>query len=155
MDFKNLVNQTFSEIEFYELLLFDIEENFEYYFSKFIHFYFERSKDKKIKITEVRYFNDDSEMDKQARSIIEKKEWFEIYENHGHIDLLLCRFDRTGTRSVVRNNETRTEDWRSGWADEVPRKPMSRDEIRVAFQELAGVFQNEQEMQKLRSKKAV
>ncbi len=155
MNFENLVGETFSETEFYELLLFEIEENFEQYFSQFMHFYFDRSEYKKIKITAVFYFNDDAEMDKKARSMIEKKEWFEIYDNHGHIDLLLCRFDRTGTRSVVRKDETRTEDWRSGWADENPHKPMTRDEIREAFQELMGVFQDQQDLQKLKSKKAV
>ena len=155
MDFASLVEQTFSENEFYELLLFEIEENFEQFFSKFMHFYFDRTEDKKIKITQVVYFKDDSEMDKKARSIIEKKEWFHIYENHGHIDLMLVRFDRTGKVSVVRENETRTEDWSLGWADEEPHTPMTRDQIRQAFQELAGVFQDQQELQKLRSKKAV
>ena len=135
MNFEKLVNQTFSETEFYELLLFEIEENFEQYFSKFFHFYFDRSDDEKIKITEVLCFKNDTEMDKKARSIIEKKEWFEIYDNHGHIDLLLCRFDRTGMRSVVRKNNTRTEDWSVAWADEKPHKPMTRDEIREAFQD--------------------
>lgn len=33
----------------------------------------DRSENKKIKVTEVFYFKDDSEMDKKARSIIEKK----------------------------------------------------------------------------------
>lgn len=155
MDFENLVGQTFSENELYELLLFEIEENFEQFFLKFIHIYFDRTEDQKIKIIEVVYFKDDIVMDKKARTIIEKKEWVHIYENHGHIDLMLVRFDRTGKISVVRKNETRTQDWCLGWADEEPHKPMTQDEIRRAFEELAGIFQEQQELQKLRSKKAV
>ncbi len=155
MNFKALLGQTFTETELYELLLFEIEENFEQYFSKFMHLYFDRSENKKIKITEVHYFKDDSEMDKKARSMIEKKEWFQLYETHKRLDLLLVRFDRTGTHSSVKKNKTRTEDWRAGWADERPRKPMTREEIQEAFCELAGVFQNAQELQKSKYKKAV
>lgn len=59
-----------------------------------------------------------------------------------------------GTRSVVRKDKKRTEDWRSGSADEKPHKPMTRDEIREAFQELTGAFQDQQDLQKLKSKKA-
>src|SRR3989338_391590 len=155
MNFENPIGQIFSEAQFYELLLFNIEENLAKYRSKFIHFYFERTADKKMNITEIIYFNNAREMHQKARLNIEKKEWFEIYDNHGHIDLLLCRFDRTGVRSVVRENKTRTEDWRLGWADEKPHPPMTRDEIREAFQELMGDFQDQQNLQELRSKKAV
>ena len=155
MDFKNFIGQKFYENEFYEILLFEIEQKREQYFSKFIHFYFDRTDDKRIHITELAYFKDATEMDQKSRSMIEKKEWFEVYDNHGHIDLLLCRFDRTGMRSVVYEDKTRTEDWGVGWADETPHTPMTRDEIREAFKELAGVFQNQQDLQKLRSKKAV
>ena len=155
MNFKNLIGQKFFENEFYELLLFEIEEKREQYFSKFIHFYFDRTEDKKIQITELAYFKDRTEMNQKSRSMIEKKEWFEIYENHGHIDLLLCRFDRSGTRSVVYEDKTRTQIASFSWADETPHTPMTPDEIREAFQELAGVFQNQLDLQKLRSKKAV
>lgn len=155
MNFENLVGQIFQENELYELLLFEIEENSEAYFSKFIHIYFDRVEDEKIQMTEVNYFKDVDVMDKKARSMIEKKEWFEIYEHHGHVDLIFVRFDRSGKVSIIKKNETRTQDSRIGWADETPHKPMTRDEIRQAFQELRGVFQNHQELQKLKSKRAV
>lgn len=153
MNLVAFVGQTFYENEFYELLLFQIEENCEKFISKFMHFHFIRSHGK-INITELVYFKDDVEMFKKARSNIEKQEWFEIYDNHGHIDLMLCRFDRSGKRSVVYDNdETRTEDWSLGWADETPHKPMTREEIREAFQELAGILNTQTELHKLSSKK--
>ena len=79
MNFKNLIGQTFSEIEFYELLLFEL-------------------------------------------------------------DLLLVRFDRTGTHSSVKKDKTRSENWRTGWADEKPHKTMTRDEIREAFKQRQTIF---------------
>ena len=39
----------------------------------------------------------------------EKKEWFEIYEHHGHVDLIFVRFDRSGKVSIIKKNETRTQ----------------------------------------------
>lgn len=155
MDFQKLIGQTFQENEFYELLLFEIEENFTQYFSKFIHFYFERTSDKKLKILEIVYFKDSVELNKKSREIIEKKEWFGIAQNHNHLNLLLCRFDRTGHASSVWKDSTRTQDWCFGWADEEPYVPMTQEEIREAFQELCGVSLEQQELQKLRSKKAV
>lgn len=156
MNFEDLVGKIFQENEFYELLLFEVEENFERYFSKFIHFYFDRTEDMRIRITEVVYFKDSDEIYKRSRSIIEKKEWFEIAQNHNHLNLLLCRFDRTGWDSAIWKDSTRTQEWRHGWADERPeRGPMTPDEIRQGIRELCGFFEDQQELQKLRSKKAV
>lgn len=156
MNFENLIGQTFFEDEFYELLLFDIEENFEQYFSKHIHFYFSRTSDMKIRITELAYFKKSKEMDKKSRAIIEKSEWFEIAQNHNHFNLLLCRFDRTGFVSSIWKESTRTQEWQHGWADERPDLgPMTPEEIRQAVQELSGFFEDQQELQKLKSKKAV
>lgn len=155
MDLAEFIGQTFFENEFYELLLFQIEENREKFFSKFMHFHFIRSCGK-IVITELVHFKDDVDMFKKARTNIEKQEWFEIYDNHGHIDLMLCRFDRSGKRTVFYiNGDTRTHNCSLGWADETPHRPMTRDEIREAFQELAGVFNTQQEQQSLSPKKAI
>lgn len=156
MNLNKLIDKTFQENEFYELLLFDIEENFEQYSSKFIHFYFNRIENTKIKITQIIYFKDDIALDSESRTIIEKKEWFEIAHNHDHFNLLLCRLDRTGFVSSIWKDSTRTEEWCHGWADEGPDLgPMTPDEIRQAFMELSGVFMNRQDLEKLKSKKAV
>lgn len=156
MEFKNLVGKTFQEKELYELLLFDIEENFEQYTSKYFHIYFDRTENYKIKISHVVYFRDSTEMNKKSRTIIEKKEWFEVGQNQNHFNLLLCRFDRTGFISSIWKDQTRTEDWCHGWADEDPYLgPMTSDEIRQAFMELSGFFIDQQEIEKLKSKKAV
>jgi hypothetical protein len=155
MDFENQVGKIFFENEFYESILFELEKNFEQHFSKFIHFYFERIEKMKIRITGIAHFIDSKEMNKKGREIIEEREWFEIAENHDHLNLILCRFDRTGFASSIWKDSTRTEDWKRGWADEKPYKPMTPDEIRHGFQELAGFFQNQQALQNLRNKKAV
>lgn len=155
MNLKNLVGKTFQENELYELLLFDIEENFEHYFAKFIHFYFDRIENKKIKITQVVYFKDSKEVNIKGRALIKKKEWLEISQNQNHFNLLLCRFDRTGFVSSIWKDHTRTQEWCHGWADERPDLgPMTADEIRQAVYELSGFFSDQQELQKLKSKKA-
>ena len=155
MNFEGLIGKTFQENEFYELLLFEIEENFNQYFSKSLHIYFARFEETKIIITEVVYFKDAREMDKEARKFIEKRAWFQIYENHGHIDLLLCRFDRTGISSSVHEDSTDTQSWKTGWIEEKPDLgPMTREEIRQAVLELSGYFEDEQASQKLPYKKS-
>ena len=157
MNFEGLVGQTFFENEFYELLLFEIEQNFEQHSNKYLHFYFERNKDKKIKITELVFFSNSDISNKINRANIEKKEWFEIVQNHNHIDLYLVRFDRTGFISSIWKDSTRTEDWKHGWADEKPGlgRPMTPEEIRQGCLELMGIFEDQMELQKLRSKKAI
>lgn len=157
MDMQSLVGQIFQEMEFYETLLFEIEENFEQYFSKAMHFYFERTEDGKIKITEVVHFSGLDEMDKCERSIIEKKEWLSVYETCERLGMQLVRFDRTGWLSIVWNKEnTHTQEWGVLWADEIPYEgPMSVEEKRQAFRELAGIFDDTRELQKLGPKKAV
>ena len=156
MNFENLAGKIFQENELYELLLFELEEKFEQYFSKFIHFYFTRTADSKIKVTEITHFKNSTEMNKKSREIIEKREWFEIDENHNHLNLILCRFDRTGFASSIWKDSTRTQEWARGWADEGPDLgPMTPDEIRQAVYELSGYFKDKQELQKSKSKKAV
>lgn len=156
MNFEMLVGKTFRENEFYEILLFELEEKFEQNFSKFIHFYFTRTADGKIKITEIFHFRNSDEMNIKSREIIEKREWFEIDENHNHLNLFLCRFDRTGFVSSIWKDSTRTQEWSRGWADEGPDLgPMTPDEIRHAVRELSGFFIDQQELQKSKSKKAV
>ena len=156
MKFENLIKKTFFEKDFYELLLFDIEENFDQYFSKFIHVYFERFEGQKIRISDVVFFGDEIHMYKKSREIIEKKEWFEVAENHGHFNLFLVRIDRTGLLSTIYRDSSRTQESCRSWADEWPDQgPMTPDEIRQAFRELSGLIDDLQEPQNLRSKKAI
>ena len=156
MKFESLIGKTFLENEFYELLLFDIEENFDQYFQKSVHFYFERIPDSKIKITEVVYFKNSREMDTEDRKIIEKKEWFEIAQNYNHVNLILVRRDRKGHISSIERDHTISHAWSLGWADVVQYTgPMTADEKRQAFRELTGYFEDQLASQELRSKKAV
>lgn len=155
MKLEDLIGQTYLENEFYELLLSDIEDNYEKYSSKYIHIYFDRIETNKIRITNFISFEDSHVMNKKSKEIIEKKEWFEISQNDNHFNLLLCRLDRTGFISAIFKDSTHTEDWSHGWADEGPDLgPMTPEEIRLGFLELAGFFEDQQELQKLRSKKA-
>lgn len=156
MNLSSLIGKKFQENELYELLLFDIEKNFEQYLLKNLHIYFNRTGYTRIEVTEVLYFSDDIETDAKSRSIIEKKEWFEITQNHNHIDLLLCRLNRTGLTSSIWKDSTHTQEWKHGWADERPDLgPMKPEEIRQAFLELSGVFIDQKKRQTLKSKKAV
>ena len=155
MNFDDLVGKKFQEQELYELLVFDIEENFEGYCGKAMHLYFERVAGKKIRITSIVNFQDADEMDLKSRSIIEKIEWFNIYENCGHIDLMLVRFDRTGHISIVSRNNTHHQDTVLGWADETLSNPPTEDQLRQAFRDLSGYLERHSEVEKLRFKKAV
>jgi hypothetical protein len=156
MDLNAYVGKTYQEMEFFALLQFDIEENFDYFSDKNFHFYFERVQGGKIKITELVSFNSPSEIDIKSRSIIEKQEWFEICENENHSDLLLVRLDRTGQVALIWRDKIHVQDWKLGWADEgPPKEPLTEEEIREGIRELCGFFEDQQEVQKSKSKKAV
>lgn len=161
VDFQSFVGKIFGELEFYELMLFEIEENLEDYLTKNVHLYFDRLPAGKIQITEIRYFGSSKEMDRYDRQIIEKKEWFELYENglHGeYCNWWFCRFDRTGkVSSVYADKETITSPWKHGWADEHPMygQPMTEEDIRRGIMELCGAFEESVQLFPLRSKKSV
>ena len=70
MNFQALIGKTFSEIELYEVLLFDIEANFEKHLSTFIHIYFERISVEKIKINEIVSFENDNDYYQTKRKIV-------------------------------------------------------------------------------------
>jgi hypothetical protein len=153
MDTNNLYGKIFSENELYELLLFDIEDNLISYSSLNVHIYFDRVENQKIKVTEVIYFSNINESHKQARAMTGKREWFEIAENEEHSNLYLTRLDKTGRSSSIFEEFTHTDESTRGWPDEfADHKPMTEDELRQAFRELAGMFE---EPQNSRSKKAV
>ena len=156
MDFQSLIGKNFSEIELYELLLFDIEANFEKYLSTFIHIYFERISAEKIKINEIVYFENDNDYYQTKRKIVNKKEWIEIDQDQDHINLMLCRFDRSGKLSSVRKEYTISQDMcRLAWLDEYPPVlSMTRGEVQEALKELCGAFQTHEELQNLESKKS-
>jgi hypothetical protein len=154
--FNKYINQTFAEHEFYELLLFELEENFNQLGQLNLHFYFNRVENNKIQITEIVEFADGAARNQTARSIIEKKEWLELCRLTSTYNLLLCRFDRTGWLSIISENKTHTQFWKHGWLDELgPREPMTPDQMRQAFRELAGMLEDHQEFEQSRSKKAV
>ncbi|MBC7740714.1 MAG: hypothetical protein H7061_00855 [Bdellovibrionaceae bacterium] len=150
------VGQTYLEEEFYQKLLFAMEENIGECFKIFTNYFFENTVDNKIRIIEIVDYKTFREMQNECRKNIEKKQWFELYENGGRLNLLLCRLDRTGKYSVVSEDNTRTQNSFQSWADEYPpQKPMTQDEIREAVMELSGFFKAHIEQPKLSSKKAM
>ena len=157
IDFQSFVGQVYGEQEFYELMLFEIEENLEQYLKKNVHFYFDRSPDGKIQIVEVGHFQNFKEMDQCNRAIIEKREWFELCENEEHCNWWFCRLDRTGTVSSIFHEKTYTSPWKHGWADEYPGydQPMTEEELRRGIMELCGVFEEATQSPPIRPKKSI
>lgn len=157
MDFQDLIGGEFTENELYESVLFQVEENFDHYFTKYIHLYFQRVTMKRIRITQVMNFRTEEDLQQRSRQIIEKMEWLEVTRNCNHINLILCRLDRSGQASTVRKDRpSETFDWCHGWADETHcQEPMTPEEIRLAFQELSGLFEHPQSTALLRPKKSV
>jgi hypothetical protein len=156
MNFNNLSGKIFSENELYELLLFDIENNLNSYSGLNVHIYYDRVENQKIKVTEVIYFSNITESHKQARAVTGKREWFEIAENEEHSNLYLTRLDKTGKSSSIFEEFTNTDESTRGWPDEsANHKPMTEEEIRQGFRELAGMFEEPQYSQISRPKKAV
>ncbi|MBC7421676.1 MAG: hypothetical protein H7328_13185 [Bdellovibrio sp.] len=155
MDFKCLIEQIHDEHELYEQLLAEVEDYFEKYLTTFVHFYFERLPQNKIKITDVCYFGNSESMFKVIKNILGKKEWYQIYHNHGHVDLWKCKLDTKAKVSVIYKERTHTENTGIRFLDTENHIPMTRDEIREAFQELCGVLQVDAEKKNLITKKAI
>ncbi len=157
MNFQDFVGKEFSEKEFYELLVFEVEAHFGQNFKKGFHFYFERPDSQTIKITELAHFDDVMVMDKKDRGMIEKKEWFEVAGSHENYIIIFCRLDRSGFLSVINDDGTRTQESHLSWANEdgIPRPALTPEEMRQAFMELAGILESDIAVQNLKPKKAV
>ena len=149
MNFNQIVGQTFQEQAFYESLLFEIEANLEKYAFQYIQFYFDRLNGGLICITEVEWHQDTYIMREKSKKNIEKREWFQIYGHPGHMYQFLCRLDRTGLVSVIKKNHTHTQPWKMGFFE------FTSIEIKQGFQELAGLLQEQSQLQRLRPKKAI
>lgn len=154
-----LTGQTFSENELFEVVLFEVESDYDQHSSDCMNIFFERIENKKIKVTEIIRFEDIAALDKCERQNIEKKEWISVDGKSGSIRLMLCRFDRTGELAVVYNDNTRTrrEESHLSWLDEYEDygKPLTEEEMRLGFQELCGVLQSNELKQNLKPKKAI
>ncbi|MBC7740718.1 MAG: hypothetical protein H7061_00875 [Bdellovibrionaceae bacterium] len=150
------IGRTYLEEEFYQKLLFAMEENIGNCFKIFTSYFFENTKDNKIKIIDIVDYKNFREMQNDSRKNVEKKQWFELYENGGQLHLFLCRLDRTGKYTVVTEDNTRTQNSYLHWVDEFPpQKPMTQEEIREAVSELSGFFHDQVATPKLGSKKAM
>lgn len=156
MSFDKWIGQTFLEAELYESVLFQMEENFEQYLGQRLHLYFKRGNCGKVQVSGLAEFESDSAIYRENRRLIGKQEWIEIDARWDHINVLLCRLDRTGTLSSVHRDFTRSQDWMRSWVDELPsQEPMTPLEIQDAFRELAVYTERFHATTKLRSKKTI
>ena len=101
MDFSKLVGRSFLENSLYETLQFEFEENFERHFGKFLHIYFEEFEIGKINVTEVVYFETESQFYQANKTMLGKKGYFRICETCGHFDMMICRLNTSGKFSTV------------------------------------------------------
>jgi hypothetical protein len=156
MDFQSLVGQTFHENQIYGLLQFEVEENFDSYIGKFLMMYYEPLPEGNLKIAEFVISEGREDYFKAKRKYHGKRAWLEIYDNHGHIDLHLCRQDTSGKMSIVRKTHTYAQEVNGRWfADEdvdPNAPPMTPDQIRQGFRELMGIFDTHEQMNKSRTK---
>jgi hypothetical protein len=159
MDFQSLVGRTFHENQIYELLQFDAESNFDFYVGKYFTIYYEPLPEGCLKITELIESCCHDEYFAMKRRDLGKRSWLEIYENHGHIDLHLCRQDTSGKLSVVHKTHTHFQEVRGRcFADEgvdSNAPPMTPEQIRQAFRELMGICDDHEQMNKSKTKIAV
>ena len=155
MTFENLIGQIFYESELFELLQLEIEENFDQYLTINLHIFFERSSSQTIEVSEIIWHENSEQLHAMNKKAVEKREFFYIYFNHGHIDLGLCRFDRSNPIAVIRKNDTFKQDWGYlCYADEFPDEEITSEEIRRAFAELSGCLEKYQETPTSKNKKA-
>ncbi|MBC7420837.1 MAG: hypothetical protein H7328_08915 [Bdellovibrio sp.] len=159
MDFNSLVGQTYDhEMEFHELLCTDVENHYDTYVETFVHFYFYRLPNNKIKIAAFVRFGDKADMLKMCRAIITHKESYEVHNACNHIQVSLCRFNQFTTTSAIHKDPSENFTVEGGieYIDpDLQTPPMTPEELRLAFQELAGCFRGELEDQKSRLKKAI
>lgn len=145
MDFKELINKTFTEDEIFELLVFEIEENFENYLGKHCHLNFELLSGSVIRITKLVNCKDADESYIQCRAKSDKMNWIEITDNFGHIDIRLTHADRSNKLAVIWNDDRDTYhhsgksySYGDEWGEMAP---LTEEEWREGFAELAGCLE--------------
>lgn len=144
MDINELVNKTFTEDEIFELLVFEVEENFEKYLGKHCHLNFEPLGEEQIRITELLTFNDADEAHIVNRTNLDKNNWLEITDNFGHVDVVLTHADRSHRFAIIyKDKETYYQSGRSYcFLDEYDDlTPLTEEEMRQGFAELAGCLE--------------
>ncbi len=155
MDFNTLTGQIYNEFSLYEEILAEVEDHLEKYFITFVHFYFERLTNNRIKITKVCYFKNSEAMFKVSKAILGNKEFYQVYHNHGHVDIWKCQMDRKSKISIVYKDKTHTEETGIDFANLKDHVPMTKKEIREAFQEFSEILSEENNAQHSTAKKAI
>lgn len=149
MDLSKLIGQIFHDDHIYEILHFDIESNFKVYAGKFIHLYFTHLDNGYIRIDALAQFQDQDLLYAAKKKILGQMAWLEIYEHGHHIDLTIVRKDRSGKISIIGPRINLTQKFREESYDlPVRSEPMTAEEIRRGFAELAGFIENHEELSK-------
>ena len=113
MNLNDLVGKTFTEDEIFELLVFEVEENFQSYLGKHCHLNLELL-EKVLKVTVIEEIKNEDDLHQLNRKKFDKKEWIYLSDNFGHIDIVLIRKDRTNRIGIVyENRATYTHNWGS------------------------------------------
>ena len=141
MDLNQLVGQILSEDQIYEVLLFDIEGNFNNYSEKFIHIYFSNRGDGKIHIDQISMMQSEDELYSVNRRILGHQGWIEIYDHDRHIDLTLFRINRSGKLSIIGPELNLTQKF-NDLSYDLPTEPieLTEEECREAFADLADLL---------------
>ena len=138
---KDLVDKTFTEDEIFELIVFEIEENFENYLGRHFHLNFILLENSSIRISKLLTFSDADEAHVINRANLDKHNWLEITDNFGHVDVVLTHADRSHRFAIIHRDEETF--YQSGkfysFADEFNNSgPLTEEEMREGFAEMAG-----------------
>ena len=144
MDLKELVNKTYTEDEIFELLVFEVEENFQHYLGKHFHLNLQRISNALIRVTELIEFKTNDETCLQNRANVDNTTWIEVTDNCGHVDVALTRIDRSYQFAMM--NQDKDTYFQSGkycsfGGEAVDTTPLTEEEMREGFAELQGCLQ--------------
>ena len=155
MEIKDLVNKIFTEDEIFELLVFEVEENFEKYLGRHFHLDLQLQNNSFVIVTRLTLFNNNDETCIRNRAIVDKAYWIEVTDNGGHVDISLTRPSRSHRFAIVHaQKDTFFQDgsYRSFGNEFEDDTPLTEDEMREGFAELAGCLE---EYKKSKNKMAV
>lgn len=139
---EKLIGLTADENTLFETILFEIESNYDYFKSKACIIPLETADNQRHQIEKIiwrRDPEDNSDLDEYWK----KKYWIGIEGKSNRITYIFCRIDLT-TKSATIYQDGNTDIWQAGqmFDPDKPVKPMRPEEIRLAFQELSGMLQD-------------
>lgn len=154
MEFKDLVGRTIDETALFNEVQFEIECDREKYLGQSYTVFFERIKGQTVRVTEVVHYLDPEQLHVVNKASFGKREWLNIEGFVTRVSIQLCRLNQSGRLANVRENITNVQETGFGYVEE-NRKPITPEEHREGFIELAKIMGYQIDLEKLRTKKAV